>query len=47
MVWFIDFPVPVELIDHHAGSQSTALAAPDRYGCSIDNVFYPEGAQVM
>lgn len=38
--------VPVELLEHNSGLQSTSLAAPDRFGCSIDSRYYPEGAQV-
>lgn len=46
-IFFLLNIVPVELVDHHAGTPTTALATPDRYGCSIDDVFYPEGAQVI
>lgn len=40
--------VEVQLVDHQstAGPDSTAVGAPDQYGCSIENRFYPEGAQV-
>jgi hypothetical protein len=37
--------VPVEL-DNSSASQSTDLALPDNYGCSINGKFFAEGAQV-
>lgn len=37
--------VPVALIDHQQ-SQSTDLAGPDSFGCSIEGKYFPEGAQV-
>lgn len=36
--------VPVEL--DHSSAQSTDLAMHQNHGCSIDDQFYPEGAQV-
>lgn len=42
--------VEVQLVDHQtstdAAGSSTAVGAPDQYGCTIENRYYPEGAQV-
>lgn len=38
--------VAVELIEHQSGDPNTAIASLDRYGCSIEKRFYPEGAQI-
>lgn len=44
--------VEVQLVDHQttagpdAAGSSTAVGSPDQYGCTIENRFYPEGAQV-
>ncbi|CAO1400317.1 unnamed protein product [Diamesa tonsa] len=39
--------VPVELVENGSSTgSSTELGMPDNYGCSIDNRFYAEGAQV-
>lgn len=37
--------VPVD-VAHHAPEPGTELSIPEKYGCSIDSKFYPEGAQV-
>lgn len=45
---FSSFTVPVQLLTSTTteSSKSTDVGHPDTYGCSIDNLFYSDGARV-